>query len=90
MKLPAGDFVTNVVRQRVAAAFSPDLSLSGLLQYNDVDEELGLNLRFNWIYKPGADLFVVFNQTWSAPDGLSALDSIDRRITVKFTYLFQR
>jgi len=90
VKLPAGDFVTNVVRQRVAAAFSPDLSLSGLLQYSDVDEELGLNLRFNWIYKPGADLFVVFNQTWNAPDAFSGLDTSDRRIAVKFTYLFQR
>jgi hypothetical protein len=88
--LPAGDFVTNVVRQRVAASFSPDLSLSALLQFSDVDEELGLNLRFNWIYRPGADLFVVYNQTWAAPDGLSELDSTDRRVTVKFTYLFLR
>jgi hypothetical protein len=88
--LPAGDFVTNVVRQRLALAFSPDLSLSGLLQYSDVDEELALNLRLNWIYRPGADLFVVYNQTWLAPDGLSGLDSSDRRLTVKFTYLFQR
>ncbi|MCZ6508784.1 MAG: DUF5916 domain-containing protein [Acidobacteria bacterium] len=88
--LPAGDFVTNVVRQRVAASFSPDLSLSALLQFSDVDEELGLNLRFNWIYEPGADLFVVFNQSWNAPDALSTLESIDRRVTVKFTYLLQR
>ena len=88
--LPAGSFDTNVVRQRLAASFSPDLSLSALVQYNDVDEELGLNLRLNWIYKPGADLFVVYNQSWSAPDGLSGLDRLDRRLTVKFTYLFQR
>lgn len=90
IELPAGDFVTNVVRQRLALAFSPDLSLSGLLQYSDVDEELALNLRLNWIYRPGADLFVVYNQTWLAPDRLSGLDSSDRRLTVKFTYLFQR
>jgi len=90
IELPAGAFETNVVRQRLAAALSPDLSLSALLQYNDVDEELGLNLRLNWIYRPGADLFVVYNQSWSAPDGLSGLDRLDRRLTVKFTYLFQR
>ena len=88
--LPGGDFVTNVIRQRFGASFTPDLSLSTLVQYNDVDEEMGLNLRLNWIYKPGADLFVVYNETLSAPNGLSNLESKDRRITVKFTYLFQR
>ncbi|MCZ6727726.1 MAG: hypothetical protein O7A98_10300, partial [Acidobacteria bacterium] len=45
-----------------------------------VDEELGLNLRFNWIYEPGADLFVVFNQSWNAPDALSTLERIDHLI----------
>ena len=88
--LPAGAFDTHVVRQRLVASFSPDLSLSALIQYSNAAEEVGLNLRLNWIYRPGADLFVVYNQSWLAPDGLSALGSLDRRLTVKFTYLLQR
>jgi hypothetical protein len=67
----------------------PEYLLNGLLQYNEGEEELGLNLRFNWIYRPGADLFVVFNQTWQAP-GLSDVATLDRQIVVKFTYLVQR
>lgn len=42
------------------------------------------------VYRPGSDLFVVFNQTWNAPDGLSGLSTRDRQIIVKFTYLWQR
>ncbi len=88
--LPAGDFVTNLVRQRLSIALSPDIVLSALAQYSNVSDELGLNVRFNWIYRPGADLFIVYNQGWLAPDGVSMLDAVDRRLAVKFTYLFQR
>ena len=59
------------------------------MQYNDLEELLSLNLRFNWIYRPGADLFVVFNQSWEAPS-MSDLSTRDRQLIVKFTYLFQR
>ena len=50
---------------------------------------MSLNLRFNWIYKPGADLFVVFNQSWDAPK-FSDMTRRDRQVIIKFTYLFQR
>ncbi len=43
--------------------FTPDLSLSNLLQYeNDGDDSLGVNSRFQWEYKPGAKMFLVVNQ----------------------------
>ena len=38
---------------------------------------------------PGADLFVVYNQTWNAAS-FSDLGTLDRQFIVKFTYLFQR
>ena len=37
------------------------------MQYNDAAELVGLNMRFNWEYRPGADLFVVYNENWAAP-----------------------
>ena len=46
------------------------------------------NLRCNWIYRPGADLFVVFDQIWDAP-GLGDLDRRGRQVIVEFTYLWQ-
>ena len=85
--LPSGAFATNLVRQRLQYAFTPDLSTAALLQWSDAAELLGANLRLRWTYRPGADLFVVFNQTWDAP-GLGSRTVRDRQAILKLTYLF--
>lgn len=85
--LPGGSFTTDVFRQRVAVAFTPDLSTAAFAQWSDAAELMSVNLRFGWSYKPGADLFVVFNQTWDAPEwGRRSLR--DRQAILKLTYLF--
>lgn len=89
VSLPAGDFTATILRQRLGLSWNPRIRTDALIQYNDLAEDFGVNVRFNWIYKPGADLFVVFNQNWDAP-GLRDLDRRDRQLIVKFTYLFQR
>ena len=81
-----------MLRERLSLALNPTLRADAFLQHNDLDELFGANVRFNWIYKPGADLFVVFNQTWDAPSlgDLDRRDRRDRQVIVKFTYLWQR
>ena len=86
--LPGGAFTANIIRQRVGLSFSPTLFTNTYIQYNDLAELLSLNLRFNWLYRPGADLFLVFNQNWNAP-GLSDLSEGDREVILKFTYLLE-
>lgn len=88
VRLPSGDFVTDVYRQRLGVSFSPDLVLDSFVQFNEAAELLAANVRLNWIYRPGADLFVVYNETWDAPT-LGDTTSRDRRIILKLTYLFQ-
>ncbi len=88
IRLPGGTFTGNIVRQRLGLSFSPTLFTNTYVQYNDAAELLSLNLRFNWLYRPGADLFLVFNQNWNAPS-LGDLSEGDREIIVKFTYLFE-
>lgn len=85
VKLPVGDFTVHVVRQRVNFAFSPNLFWNTFLQYNSADELISVNSRFNWIYKPGADVFLVYNQSW---DTGNATRPADRAVIFKFTYLF--
>ncbi len=85
--LPAGAFTTNVFQQRIRVSLSPNVSINTFWQYNDDAELMSLNTRFNWIYRPGADLFVVYNQTWTAPT-FSSLTTFDQAVIVKFTYLF--
>ncbi len=83
--LPAGEFTVNTLRQRVNVALSPNLFWNTFAQYNDSDDLLSLNSRFNWIYRPGADLFLVYNQEWETGHGTLPAD---RAIILKFTYLF--
>ena len=80
--LPGGAFRTNVLRQRFNVSFSPNLSVNSFIQYLDTQDLISMNTRFNWIYKPGADLFIVYNQNWT--DG----GTQDRALIVKFTYLW--
>lgn len=88
IQLPGGRFNSHIIRQRLGLSFSPTLFTNTYIQYNDAAELLSLNLRFNWLYRPGADLFIVFNQNWGAP-GLSDLTSGDREVILKFTYLLE-
>jgi hypothetical protein len=88
IELRTGAFTANIVRQRIGLSLSPTLFANTYIQYNDLAELLSVNLRFNWLYRPGADVFLVFNQNWSAPS-LSDLSRTDREVIVKFTYLFE-
>jgi len=86
--LPSGSFVSNIIRQRIGVSVTPNLSTNTYLQYNDLGDLLSLNLRFNWIYRPGSDVFLIFNQNWRAPS-LGNLSVSDRAVILKLTYLLQ-
>jgi hypothetical protein len=65
---------------------SPRIAANAFIQYNDSADLISLNLRLNWIYKPGADVFLVYNHNWIAP-GLNDRTSRERQAILKFTYL---
>ncbi len=88
VNLPAGNFETNIYRQRFNVSFTADMMASLFAQYDDAEEIASVNARFQWRYRPGSDLFIVFNENWDAP-GLSNRITRDRRITVKLAHLFQ-
>lgn len=88
VELPQGAFDIGLFSQRLDFTFTPDLRLNTIVQYNDDTEDLGLNVRLHWIYKPGSDLFVVYNENWMEGDLRQRL-STHRQIAVKFTYLIQ-
>ena len=78
-----------VFRERLAVALTPKVLANLLAQYNDLSQVASVNFRFNWNYRPGSDLFVVYNQTWDGPGGVP-LHRRDRQLMVKLTVLFQR
>ena len=63
VRLPWGDFITDLIRARVSYAFTPRLFVQTLLQYNDRADVWSTNLRFGWLQQANTGLFFVYNDT---------------------------
>ena len=87
--LAAGRFSFDQFQQRVDVAWTPNVRLNLLAQYNAAGGELGVNARFHWIYRPGSDLFIVYNENWTA-ETISRREPLGRQLVVKLNYLLQR
>ncbi len=81
--LPSGAFKTNLVTSRLSYSFSTDVFLNALIQYNSTLREISSNIRFNFIYKPLSDFFLVYNERRSSTGEVR-----ERALIAKFTYLF--
>ena len=80
--LPQGSFTTKLYRLDARTQFSPWISLSHNLQYDTESSELGWQLRFRWIQKPGDDIFFIWTQNWREEIG-TRFASLDRRGVAK-------
>jgi hypothetical protein len=63
VRLPQGEFTTNLFAGRVNYNFSRKLLTSALMQLNSAARISSINIRFRYIYKPNSDLFIIYNQT---------------------------
>ena len=81
--LPSGAFTTDLVSTRLSYSFSTDLFLNALIQYNSTLQEISSNIRFNFIYKPLSDFFLVYNERRSSTGEVR-----ERALIAKLTYLF--
>ena len=86
--LPVGDFVTQLGSIRVDLALSPTMTLRTLTQYNSLAEQWSTSIRFNFIYRPGSDIYIVYDDVRRDPTGFPLVK--DRQIMFKFTYLLSR
>jgi hypothetical protein len=79
-----GDFITNLLVLRGVVAFSPNAFERALVQLNDDSREALANVLFRYSYRPGSDLFVVYNEERDAFGGGSA--PRNRELLVKITF----
>jgi hypothetical protein len=82
--LPRGAFTTHVVNGRMNVNPSNKWLTTIIAQYDSAAARHVLFFRLNYIFRPGDNLFFVFNQT-RQPAGLGG-DSRDRAVMVKMTY----
>jgi hypothetical protein len=60
--LPNGTFTTNVIGSRVTYTMTPLMFVSALVQVNTSTHRASTNARLRWEYRPGSELFVVYNE----------------------------
>jgi hypothetical protein len=60
--LPVGSFTSRLVGSRVTYTVTPLMFVSALLQYNSTSNSVASNVRLRWEYRPGSELFVVWNE----------------------------
>ncbi len=83
--VPGGSFDADISTLRVSYSFSTKLATNLLVQYNSLDREFSTNVRFNFVHRPGSDLFLVFTENRGDDIGRWRLQ--DRGLVMKITYL---
>ena len=77
-------FNTNAFSARVNYSFSTRLFAKLFAQWNSEQEEISSNFLVNYIYRPGSNFFLVFNQRYET--GGNTTELVDTTLVSKITY----
>lgn len=86
--LPGGDFTVRIARARASVYFTPEISWSNTIQYDNVSDTLGVNSRLRWEVTPGNDVFLVLNQGYEVEDDTFRSERSDFTVKVGVTLRF--
>lgn len=86
--LPDGSFVAQIYRLNLNFMFSPNLTWYNFMQYENQSETIGWQSRFQWIIKPGKELFLTFNSPLIDPIQRFQPEVYEARAKVKYTIRF--
>jgi Domain of unknown function (DUF5916) len=86
--LPGNDLNTQLYSTEFNFAFTPDLSLRNLFQFDTQTEDLAWQSRMRWIIEPGRDLFLVGLFGWDKTDRQSFTSSSEELI-IKLAYTWR-
>ncbi len=86
LRLPVGEFSTNLLRLRTSYSFTTRMFFQALVQYNDRADLWSSNLRFGLLSDANTGLFVVYNDI----QGIGSIlpPGAGRTLTLKYSYLF--
>lgn len=92
--LPEGSFKTNTLGLRTFYFFSTELFLKAYVQWNgdklsfEGKEKIVSNILLRWIYKPGSDLYLVFNDGRLVGPGGTEIQN--RTVMAKMTFFWRK
>jgi hypothetical protein len=73
-----------LIGPRLDLTFTDKLFFTTFVQYNNLADNINLNARFQWRYKPASDFFVVYTENYLPQH----LKSKNRALVFKLTYWF--
>jgi hypothetical protein len=85
--LPQGSFSTALTRVSASWYPTPWTSLTTRMQFDDVSDRLGLNVRLRWIVRPGSDFYFVYAHDWE--ETFERLVTRTRGATTKLNYTYR-
>jgi hypothetical protein len=62
LPVAGGSFTAKLFGPRVTYTMTPLMFASALIQFNSSTNSISANVRLRWEYRPGSELFVVFNE----------------------------
>ncbi len=81
--LPTGSFTTKLFGSRATYTVTPLLFASALVQYNSSTHTVSTNARMRWEYRPGSELFVVYNEERDSEAAVTMPGLLNRAFIVK-------
>ena len=88
VSLPDGGFITQIYRLNLNFLFSPNLSWYNFAQYENQTMTIGWQSRFQWIIKPGKEIFLTFNSPVIDPLERFRPDVYEARLKLKYAIRF--
>ena len=88
VNLEEGDFIAQIYRLNLNILFGPNMTWYNFAQYDNQTEKIGWQSRFQWIIKPGKEIFVTWNSPTIDPMEHYKPATYDARIKVKYAIRF--
>ena len=88
VNLTEGDFVTQIYRINLNFLFSPNISWYNFAQYDNDTETIGWQSRFQWIIRPGKEIFLTFNSPVIDPMERFKPEVYEARVKIKYAIRF--
>jgi hypothetical protein len=85
VSLPQGKFTSQLINSQVNYAFNNRWLTATTVQYNGLARLSAVNFRLNYIYRPGDDFFLIYNEARTSANG-SVSGPWNRSIIAKITH----
>jgi hypothetical protein len=88
VNLDEGDFLARIYRLNFNILFGPNMTWYNYAQYDNQSERIGLQSRFQWIIKPGREIFLTWNSPSIDPMERFTPETYEARMKIKYTIRF--